>query len=91
MSQVLRIPKLNLPAVLAAQNPQIDLRLEAYEASTRNFLKAVSQYTQRAVTEITTRKNSHIAEKKRVSEKTLQVETEINQCKVKELELMAGG
>ncbi len=90
MTNVLRVPKLDLPAVLAQQSPQIDLRLEAYEASTRNFLKAVSNYTQRAVTEITNRKNNYNAEKKKVAEKTQQIETETNQCKLKEIELIAG-
>ena len=55
MTNVLRVPKLDLPSILAQQNPQIDLRLEAYENSTRNFLAAVSNYTQRAMTEITKR------------------------------------
>ena len=90
MSKVLRVPKLDLPAVLAQQNPQIDLRLEAYEASTRNFFKAVSNYTQRAVTEITNRKNAFAAEKKKVAEKTTQIETETNQSKLREIELIAG-
>ena len=90
MSKVLRVPKLDLPAVLAQQNPQIDLRLEAYEASTRNFLKAVSNYTQRAVTEITNRKNGFAAEKKKIAEKTTQIETETNQSKLREIELIAG-
>ncbi|PIL28849.1 hypothetical protein GSI_08895 [Ganoderma sinense ZZ0214-1] len=89
MSKVLRVPKLDLPAVLAQQNPQIDLRLEAYEASTRNFLKAVSNYTQRAVTEITNRKNGFAAEKKKIAEKTTQIETETNQSKLREIELIA--
>ncbi|EJF58865.1 chromosome segregation protein Spc25-domain-containing protein [Dichomitus squalens] len=88
MSKVLRVPKLDLPTVLAQQNPQIDLRLEAYEVSTRNFLKAVSNYTQRAVTEITNRKNAFAAEKKKIAEKTAQIETETNQCKLKEIELI---
>ena len=90
MSKVLRVPKLDLPAVLAQQNPQIDLRLEAYEASTRNFLKAVSNYTQRAVTEITNRKTAFAAEKKKIAEKTTQIETETNQCKLREIELIKG-
>ncbi len=90
MSKVLRVPKLDLPAVLAQQNPQIDLRLEAYEASTRNFFKAVSNYTQRAVTEITNRKNAFAVEKKKIAEKTTQIETETNQSKLREIELIAG-
>ncbi|KAI0352428.1 hypothetical protein OH77DRAFT_785133 [Trametes cingulata] len=89
MSKVLRVPKLDLPAVLAQQNPQIDLRLDAYEASTRNFLAAVSNYTQRAVAEITHRKNAYAAEKKRLAERTQHIEAETNQCKLREIELIA--
>ncbi|KAI0742224.1 chromosome segregation protein Spc25-domain-containing protein [Daedaleopsis nitida] len=89
MTNVLRIPKLDLSSVLAQQNPQIDLRLEAFDISSRNFLKAVSNYTQRAVSEITKRKNESAAEKKRIADKTQQVETETNQCKLKEIELIS--
>ncbi|EIW57096.1 uncharacterized protein TRAVEDRAFT_151731 [Trametes versicolor FP-101664 SS1] len=88
MSKVLRVPKLDLAAVLAQQNPTIDLRLDAYEASTRNFLAAVSNYTQRAVAEIQNRKDAYAAEKKRLAEKALQIEAETNQCKLKEIELI---
>ena len=90
MSHVLRVPKLDLPSILAQQNPQIDLRLDAYEASTRNFLAAVSAYTQRAVTEITNRKNTFAAEKKKSAERAKSIEAETNQCKVREIELIAG-
>lgn len=90
MAKVLRAPKVDLYAILASQNPQIDLRLEAYEVSTRNFLKAVSNYTQRALSEISIRKNAHVSEKKRISEKLQYIETETNHCKVKEIELISG-
>ena len=90
MAHVLRVPQLDLLAVLAQQNPQIDLRLEAYDVSTRNFLKAVSNYTQRAVSEITNRKNHFNGEKKKIAEKTQQIETETSQCKLREIELIAG-
>ncbi|KAI0960816.1 hypothetical protein AcW1_000081 [Taiwanofungus camphoratus] len=89
MAKVLRAPKVDLYAILASQNPQIDLRLEAYEVSTRNFLKAVSNYTQRALSEISIRKNAHVSEKKRISEKLQYIETETNHCKVKEIELIS--
>ena len=90
MAHVLRVPKLDLPAVLAQQNPQIDLRLDAYDASTRNFLAAVSNYTQRAVSEITNRKNYFASEKKKAAECTQAIEAETNQCKLREIELVAG-
>lgn len=84
-----RVPKLDLPTILAQQHPNIDLRLDSYETSTRNFLKAVSGYTQRALAEITRRKNVHITEKTRIAERTQHIENETNNCKVKELELIA--
>ncbi|KAI0671281.1 hypothetical protein C8Q78DRAFT_974398, partial [Trametes maxima] len=71
------------------EDPQIDLRLDSYETSTRNFLTAVSNYTQRAVSEISNRKAAYAAEKKRIAEKTQQIETEISQSKLKEIELIA--
>ncbi|CCM04798.1 uncharacterized protein FIBRA_06991 [Fibroporia radiculosa] len=88
MAKSLRVPKLDLSAILASQNPQIDLRLEAYEVSTRNFLKAVSSYTQRALTEITNRKNGHLTDRKRLVEKLQHIEAETNQCKIREIELI---
>ena len=90
MTNVLRVPKIDLPAVLAQQNPTLDLRLDAYETSTRNFLTAVAGYTQRAVAEITNRKNAFHAERKRAAERVQQVTAETNQCKVREIELIAG-
>jgi len=42
MTHVLRIPQIDLATLLAEQNAQIDLKLEVYESSTRNFLKAVA-------------------------------------------------
>ena len=90
MAHVLRVPKFDLSALLAQQNPSIDLKLESYDSSTRNFLKAVSNYTLKAQTEITARKDAHLYEKKRLTEKILSHENETNACKVKELELIAG-
>ena len=90
MAHVLRVPKFDLSALLAQQHPHIDLRLEAYETSTRNFLKAVSNYTHIAQAEITRRKQAHIHEKKRLTERIQSHENETNACKVKELELIAG-
>ncbi|THH14383.1 hypothetical protein EW146_g5950 [Bondarzewia mesenterica] len=65
MTHVLRTPQIDLSAILTTHNPQIDLRLDAYEASTRNFFKAVGHYTNRAITEITNRRNGHILESKK--------------------------
>lgn len=90
MTQVFRAPKLDLSAVLSSQIPQIDLRIDAYEVSTRNFLTAVSAYTQRALAEIGNRKLGHSQEKKKISEKLQHIETETSDCKVKEIELISG-
>ena len=91
MTHVRRVPKFDLAPILTQQNPQIDLRIQAYETSTRNFLEAVSRYTQNAQAEITRRKITHTNEKNRIAEKIHDVENETNACKVKELELIAGG
>ena len=90
MAHIIRVSKLDLATLLSHQNPQIDLRIDAYKTSTRNFLNAVNNYTQRAVTEITERKNSFVTKKNKILDKTKQIENETNNCKVKELELMTG-
>lgn len=79
----------DLGAILAQQIPHIDLRIQAYDASTRNFLKAVSNYSNRAVAEITKRKEKHAIESKKLADKSAAVESETNQCKLKEIELVA--
>lgn len=89
-SHVLRPPQIDLQVLLEQQNPHIDLQLEAYEKSTRNFLKAVSNYKTRAITVISDRRAQQVAERKKVLEKSKTVEAETNQCKLKELELVTG-
>lgn len=89
LSSMAHTTQIDLGSILAQQNPQIDLRLPAYEASTRNFLKAVSNYSNRAIGEITKRKEKYALEKKKLADKTVAVESETNQCKVKEIELVA--
>ncbi|KAF5377284.1 hypothetical protein D9615_006466 [Tricholomella constricta] len=85
----LRLPQIDLAATLAEPNPQIDLRLSAYEISTRNFLKAVSNYKNRAIATISERRTAQAAEKKRIIEKTQAIEAETNQCKLREIDLVA--
>jgi kinetochore protein Spc25 len=89
MPQV-RPTHIDLASILAEPNPSVDLRLHAYEASTSNFLRAVTNYANRAVAEITKHRNAQEADKKRLAEKKVAVKAEINQCKVKEIELLAG-
>ena len=86
----MRHPHIDLASVLAQPTPQLDLRLQAYETSTGNFLKAVTNYTNRAIAEITKHRNAQEADKKRLAERTQAVEAETNQCKLKEIELLAG-
>ncbi|KAG5642570.1 hypothetical protein DXG03_002557 [Asterophora parasitica] len=89
MSHVLRLPQIDLAATLAAPNPAIDLRLQSYETSTRNFLKAVSNYKNRAITTISDRRTAQAAEKKRVIDKTGAIQHEINACKLREIDLVS--
>ncbi|KAH8101509.1 chromosome segregation protein Spc25-domain-containing protein [Cristinia sonorae] len=88
MSKVIRVAKLDLATILQQQNPTIDLRIDAFEESTRNFRNAVALYSQGAMTEITRRKNEFAARKSEYAKRTKQVENETNACKVRELELM---
>ncbi|KAG6820220.1 hypothetical protein H0H93_003721 [Arthromyces matolae] len=85
----LRLPQIDLTALLKSDAPHIDLRISAYETSTHNFLKAVSSYKNRALTTLSERRSSHVAERKRISEKTQAIEAETNQCKLREIDLIA--
>jgi len=90
MTHAIRPPQTDLSFILDVQNPRIDLKQEAYESSTRNFVKAVADYTNHAITEVTNRRNAHLAEKKKLVDRTQAVEAETNNCKMKEIELIAG-
>lgn len=90
MTKAVRVSKLDLAAILQQQNPTIDLRIDAFEESTRNFRNAVASYSDRAMAEIMRRKNEYSTRKSKVAERTKQVENETNACKVRELELMKG-
>lgn len=89
MNHVLRPPHIDLSAIITQQNPSIDLRVHVYEDSTRNFLKALTAYKNRAMTNISERRKHQAMEKKRLLDKTQTVEMETNQCKLKEIELVA--
>jgi kinetochore protein Spc25 len=81
---------MELASILTEQNPQIDLKLHSYEASTRNFLKALSVYKNHAISVIRDRRDNQNAERKRISGKIQSMETDINIFKVKEIDLLAG-
>jgi kinetochore protein Spc25, fungi type len=85
-----RPPQIDLAMLLEQQNPQIDLRIQAYETTTRNFLKAVTSFKNKAIALIIERRNAQATEIKRATEKIQVVEAETNQCKLKELEMLAG-
>ncbi|KIJ60099.1 hypothetical protein HYDPIDRAFT_99272 [Hydnomerulius pinastri MD-312] len=85
----MRHAHIDLTSILAEPNPQIDLRLPAYEISTGNFLKAVTNYTNRAIAEITKHRNAQEADRRRLTERAQAVEAETNQCKLKEIDLLA--
>ncbi|KAF8899825.1 chromosome segregation protein Spc25-domain-containing protein [Gymnopilus junonius] len=89
MSHVLRPPQIDLAGILSQQHPNIDLRTSAYENSTRNFLKALTNYKNRAITTISERRKHQASEKKKILDRTHAVETETSQCKLKEIELVA--
>lgn len=79
---------IQLSQILAQPHPEIDLRLESYEKTTREFLDAVSNYTVQAVDEITRRRDQHALLLKKEAEKRKAMDQEIVDCKVKEIELM---
>ncbi|KAJ7158855.1 chromosome segregation protein Spc25-domain-containing protein [Mycena filopes] len=80
MSQfaTLRAPQIDLAAVLSDQNPRIDLKVQSYETSTRNFLKAVANYKSRTIANISDKRAAHAADKKQT-----------NQCKMLEIQLVS--
>jgi hypothetical protein len=83
-------PHVDLSSFLTQQNPSIDLRVHDYENSTRNFLKALITYKNRAITNISERRKHQAMERKNLLERTQTVEMETNQLKLKEIELVAG-
>ncbi|KDR72538.1 hypothetical protein GALMADRAFT_252669 [Galerina marginata CBS 339.88] len=89
MSHSLRLPQIDLAAILSQQHPSIDLRVQTYDNSTRNFLKALTNYKNRAITTISERRKHQASEKKKVAERIHTVEIETNQCKLKEIDLVA--
>lgn len=85
-----RVPQIDLAAVLKDPNPHIDLKTNSYEKLTRNFLKALTTWKNRSMTTISDRRKAQAMEKKKMVDKTHQVENEINNCKVREIDLVAG-
>ncbi|TEB26288.1 hypothetical protein FA13DRAFT_1692337 [Coprinellus micaceus] len=84
-----RVPQMDLGAILKQPHPHIDLRTSTYETSTRNFLKALTTWKNRSMNTISERRKAQLAEKKKLTEKIKQVEEETNQCKLREIDLVA--
>ncbi|EIW86282.1 hypothetical protein CONPUDRAFT_94608 [Coniophora puteana RWD-64-598 SS2] len=89
MPTAIRPAHIDLASILADPNPQIDLRLQAFDVSTNNFVRAVTNYTNRAITEISKHRNAQASDKKRILERAQAVEADTNQCKLREIELLA--
>ncbi|KAH9026532.1 hypothetical protein EDB85DRAFT_1979530, partial [Lactarius pseudohatsudake] len=79
----------NLDAILNSSEPAIDLNLPAYETSVANFSRAIANFTARSIAEITQRRDAHDKELKRLEDRAQDVEKETEQCKLKEIELIA--
>ncbi|KAK0466141.1 chromosome segregation protein Spc25-domain-containing protein [Desarmillaria tabescens] len=89
MATGFRVPQIDLSTVLQADHPIIDLRLESYEDETRNFLKDLTGFKELVITQETEGRAAFAAEMKRLAEKSKEIEAETNQCKVREIELLA--
>ncbi|KAK0209125.1 chromosome segregation protein Spc25-domain-containing protein [Desarmillaria ectypa] len=89
MASGFRVPQINLATVLQADHPIIDLKLESYENETRNFLKNLTRFKELVITQETEERAAFAAETKRLAEKSKEMEAETNQCKVREIELLA--
>ncbi|KAI5895445.1 uncharacterized protein SCHCODRAFT_01284856 [Schizophyllum commune H4-8] len=89
MGRRLRAPRIDLASLLAEDNPQIDLKLEAFEKTNRDFVKALGEHKMRYITAMAERREQVEAEKKRLAERMRAAEAETNQCKLKEIELLA--
>ncbi|TRM65618.1 chromosome segregation protein Spc25-domain-containing protein [Schizophyllum amplum] len=89
MGRRLRAPRIDLAALVAEDNPQIDLKVDAFDKANRDFLKALGEYKIRYMTAMAEKREQAEAEKKRLAERTRAAEAETNQCKLKEIELLA--
>lgn len=89
MTQTFRTPQIDLATILSHQHPSIDIRAETFDNSSRNFLKALTGYKNRAITTLSERRKHQAHEKKKLTEKAQAVEAETGQCKLKEIDLVA--
>ncbi|KAG7092192.1 hypothetical protein E1B28_008560 [Marasmius oreades] len=87
MTQIRRLPQIDLATLLASPNPHVDLKLDVYEKETKGFLKAVSTYKNNSIAQISELRERGAAERKKLQEKAQAIEAETNNCKVLEIEL----
>ena len=79
----------DLDSILRSSKPVIDLHLPTYEASVANFSRAIANFTARSVAEITQRRDAHDKELTRLDARAQDMEKETENCKLKEIELIA--
>lgn len=84
------VARIDLAAILAAQNPQIDLKLGEFNRSVRPFTNLVANYTKTRTAAAVENANAYNTEKSRLAEKIQTTKTEINRCKEAEIELVEG-
>jgi kinetochore protein Spc25 len=86
------VPQIDLAAIPAvtSTNPEIDFRFQAFETSTRNFLTAVANDKTRTIATIADKRAINVADKKQTPEGVTNVEAETNECKMQEIQLVAG-
>ncbi|GJJ13816.1 hypothetical protein Clacol_008073 [Clathrus columnatus] len=88
MQTTTRLQHISLAEILASPQPTIDLRLEEFEKSSQRFLKAVANYTTRAIEEIAQRKDADASRVQKDNERKKALELEIAECKEKEVKLL---
>src|ERR1700691_2388890 len=79
----------DLNIILSSSEPVIDLKIHAYETSVTSFSREITNFTTRSIAEITQRRDARDKELKRLSNRAQDVEKETEQCKLKEMELIA--
>lgn len=63
------LPQIDLSAIFTQEHPSIDLRVHTYENSMHNFLSALTNFKNCAITTISDNQKKQVAEKKKILEK----------------------
>ncbi|KAH8827298.1 chromosome segregation protein Spc25-domain-containing protein [Flagelloscypha sp. PMI_526] len=88
MPTVHSTPQINLRVLLAEPNPVIDLKLTHVENSMESFRNALKHHKNRTMAQVTERRALQTQEKKKNEEKCQAIRTEIEQCKLDEIQLL---